>query len=338
MAKHKMVLQNLINNSSAAYYAAIEIHNKPNIAYRYETVTLLILNAWELILKAYIWRHIKPSRIFEKGNYTINLEKALNYVNDAVNSIKPGSFIAVKENILLVNKFRNNVVHYYDDQLVPAIFSLVARSAVNYVDFMKSYFSKDVTALENLYILPLGFMLPFHPADFLSQTAISSSSANESKEFIQNIVRVITDLKDQGVEDSIVIGFDVYLESVKKVQNSDILVAIASTDQTGIKFTKISKVRLSDDPNAQKVNLDDEGFRDYYPHPYHELLVWAKGNITGFKLNKFFHAIRKEVAANQEWVYIRRLDTKNTKSTSKIFYSDAGRDEIKRRYEADLVG
>ena len=47
MAKRKMVQGNLVKNSVAAYFAAIEIHNKPNIAYRYETMTLLIINAWE---------------------------------------------------------------------------------------------------------------------------------------------------------------------------------------------------------------------------------------------------------------------------------------------------
>jgi hypothetical protein len=42
MAKRKMIQYNLIQNSIAAYFAAIEIHNKPNIPYRYETTTLLL--------------------------------------------------------------------------------------------------------------------------------------------------------------------------------------------------------------------------------------------------------------------------------------------------------
>ena len=50
MAKRKMVQNNLLKNSIAAYFAAIEIHNKPNFSYRYETTTLLMMNAWELIL------------------------------------------------------------------------------------------------------------------------------------------------------------------------------------------------------------------------------------------------------------------------------------------------
>ena len=48
--KKKMIQANLLKNSAAAYFAAVEIHNKPNIPYRYETVTLLIKGAPEVII------------------------------------------------------------------------------------------------------------------------------------------------------------------------------------------------------------------------------------------------------------------------------------------------
>ena len=57
--KKKMIQYNLLKNSIAAYFAMIEIHNKPNISYRYETVTLLIVNAWELALKSFMRKYIK---------------------------------------------------------------------------------------------------------------------------------------------------------------------------------------------------------------------------------------------------------------------------------------
>ena len=61
--KNKMIQANLLKNSIAAYFAAVEIHNKPNIPYRYETITLLMMNAWELALKAYIRKYIKGKSI-----------------------------------------------------------------------------------------------------------------------------------------------------------------------------------------------------------------------------------------------------------------------------------
>lgn len=87
MAKYKMVQSNLVKNSIAAYYAAIEIHNKPNIAYRSETVTLLILNAWELALKAYIRKHLKNRSIYDnvEQKHTISIDKALIIVSEDIN-------------------------------------------------------------------------------------------------------------------------------------------------------------------------------------------------------------------------------------------------------------
>lgn len=151
MAKRKMVQSNLIKNSIAAYFAAIEIHNKPNISYRYETVTLLIMNAWELALKAYVKKYIKRRSIFTKDGHTISADKALDYVNEHINSIRANSFTTIKKNIEEIQKYRNNIAHYYCEDLEPYIFMLVARSALNYVDFMKMHFSKDIMECERTY-------------------------------------------------------------------------------------------------------------------------------------------------------------------------------------------
>jgi hypothetical protein len=42
----------LLANSRAAILAAIEIYNKPQIAYRDEVFVILLVNAWELLFKA----------------------------------------------------------------------------------------------------------------------------------------------------------------------------------------------------------------------------------------------------------------------------------------------
>lgn len=74
MAKRKMVQSNLMKNSISAYFAAIEIHNKPNISYRYETTALLLMNAWELVLKAFIKKFIKKKSIYTGDGHTIPLD------------------------------------------------------------------------------------------------------------------------------------------------------------------------------------------------------------------------------------------------------------------------
>lgn len=213
-----MIQYNLLKNSIAAYFAMIEIHNKPNISYRYETATLLMINSWELLLKSYIRKYIKSKNIFTKDGHTITLEKALAYVEEDINKKLKNKFAPIKQNIESIEDYRNNTAHFYNEELEPYIFMLLAKSALNYVEFVKNYFDKDIMSDEGLFILPLGFKLPFKPEDFLSDKAATKLETKEAKEFMKKIVKKITNLKEQGIEDSIVLGFNVYMESVKNAK------------------------------------------------------------------------------------------------------------------------
>ena len=336
MAKRKMVQSNLVKHSISAYFAAIEIHNKPNISYRYETVTLLMMNAWELALKAYIKKHIKSRSIFTEDGHTISVDKALDYVNEHMNSIKSNSFTAIKRNIEEIEKYRNSIAHFYCEQLEPYIFMLIARCALNYVDFMKMHFSKDIMEDEGLFIMPLGFKLPFRPEDFLSDKVAKHAASEEAKDFIKDIVSVIRNLKEDGIEDSIVLGFDIYLENVKKASNSDILAAITSIDEADATFAKVTNARFSKDPNAQVFNMSDHEFRAIWKYTHADLLSWCKENITDFKQGTVFNVVKKRIKDEINCVYTRRLDSKNTKSASQDFYTDLALESIKEEYKKAL--
>lgn len=328
-----MIQSNLIKNSISAYFAAIEIHNKPNITYRYETVTLLIMNAWELALKAYIKKHIKTRSIFTTDGHTISADKALEYVAEHRNTVKSNSFTAIRKNIEEIQKYRNGITHFYCEQLEPYIFMLVARSALNYVDFMKNQFAKDIMEDEGLFIMPLGFKLPFRPEDFLSNKVAKYVASKESKDFIQDIVDVIRNLKDEGIEDSIVLGFDIYFESVKKASNSDILAAITTIDGADATFAKITNARFSKDPNAQVFNMSDEEFRKIWKYTHADILYWCKENIPEFKQGTLFNNLKKKLKDDINCAYTRKLDSKSSKSPSKDFYTDLALERIKQEYE-----
>jgi hypothetical protein len=118
MSKKKMIQHNLLKNSISAYFAAIEHHNKPNFNYRYETVTLLLINAWELLLKAFVRKYVKNRSIFESESHTISLEKAMTYAEEYINSqIERHAFVATKENIRLLEQYRNHVTHFYNESI-----------------------------------------------------------------------------------------------------------------------------------------------------------------------------------------------------------------------------
>lgn len=110
----------MLKNSIATYFAAIEKHNKPDFSYlyRYETITLLLMNAWELILKAFVKKYIKSKNIFIKDGHTISIDKAIDYTEEYINILELKSFSAVRGNLFLIEKYRNNIVHYYNKNMI----------------------------------------------------------------------------------------------------------------------------------------------------------------------------------------------------------------------------
>ncbi len=330
--KRKMIQYNLLKNSISAYFAMIEIHNKPNISYRYETVTLLIINAWELALKSFIRKYIKNRNIFTTDGHTITLDKALSYVNEKINTEKNKKFIAIKENIESIEEYRNNITHFYNEELEPYIFMLVAKSALNYVEFLKEYFNKDIMSEEGLFILPLGFKLPFKPEEFLSNKAATSLQTEEAKNFMYNIVKKINNLKNEGIEDSIVLGFSLYMESIKKCDNSDLIAAITSIDDADIKLGQRKKVKIVNDQDAPIMQLSDEEIIYTYPLTYGDVWKSCKLRIVGFKKGEKFNSIMKEIKNNPKFCYERKANPKSERSARTYLYSNNVIEEIEKMY------
>lgn len=123
----KQVLFNLKKNAYSAFSSAIEIHNKPNIEYRYENVTILLLNAWELILKAFIRKYTRKS-IFKDNDYTISIDEAIGITKKYLTEkglIK--KYIAYFNNIELLEEYRNSNIHFYNEKGMDGVmFSLIA--------------------------------------------------------------------------------------------------------------------------------------------------------------------------------------------------------------------
>lgn len=60
MPKPYVSSRRMVANSLSAMLAAIEIYNKPRMEYRDEVTVLLVVNAWELALKAALKKASKP--------------------------------------------------------------------------------------------------------------------------------------------------------------------------------------------------------------------------------------------------------------------------------------
>jgi hypothetical protein len=99
------VAKSLLHNSKAAILSAIEVHNKPLFSYRYEVCVLLVINAWELLLKAYIYKHLKKVKLFRKDSTTKPFDECL----ECVAANLGNKFAPIHESIKLLYGYRNNM-------------------------------------------------------------------------------------------------------------------------------------------------------------------------------------------------------------------------------------
>ena len=248
MARGKVVSKTLLDSSQAALFAGIEIHNKPNIPYRYQTSIILIINAWELALKAFIYKYIGREKIYEdkEKRHTIRFTYALDIVRQKINADKGNAeFEAVCKNLYLLNDYRNNIAHFGNIELDSIVFMLLNKAVLNYDVFIKEYFNKDITNNSNLVILPIGFRLPIDPIDYLRKR-----TEGEHNAFVKQVMDSIKELHEKNIKETIVIGFDLCMASAKKIENADIVAAITAINP---EVSVVKEYRITNNPNAPLV-------------------------------------------------------------------------------------
>lgn len=222
-----------MKNSIAGIFSAIEIHNKPAIEYRYETVVLLLLKAWELLLKSYLYKFHKDIKLFHKDGTTKQFENCLNLVSTRLGI----DFNPQAENLGVLYNYRNQIAHFYIEEIDPILFSLVSKSIIFYSGFLKAHFKIDLSEQSNLILLPVGFKRPISPIDYISTTSVSENASSEVKEFLQTIIDATSRLNSSNIDEAIFVDFRMNLTNVNRIKNADLI--------AGIDNSKAQKILIS---------------------------------------------------------------------------------------------
>ncbi|MCG3155057.1 MAG: hypothetical protein DKINENOH_01655 [bacterium] len=221
----------LRNNSKAAILAAIEIYNKPQISYRDECFSILLVNAWELILKAILSKN--KQRIFypktrHQSYRTYSIEDALSKVEPYFPNEIP--FAPVAQNITLLVAYRNNAIHFYNQRgFNVVIYGLAQTSIINYRDLLLSIFGIDIGNEMTINLLPLAFGSQPDPIEFLKKSKDKPIRNRAVDQFLGKISQITQELTEQKIDTSrFLTVFKVSLQSVKKVSSADVVVGVKS--------------------------------------------------------------------------------------------------------------
>jgi len=328
--EQKKLPDELAEHSIQAMISAIEIHNKPQIKYRYQIVTILIINAWELILKAYISKYQPKTKLIKKDGTTKTFLECLKNVKSTIGKY----FFSAAHNIELLYDYRCDFIHFYNSKLDLILFSLLQKTIIFYNTFISNYFGKELSSIDDLFVLPICFKKPISPVEFVTNESELSEAPDFLKKFIEKLIIKTEELKNAGIDELIFVPYSIAYKSEKRLKNADIIAAI--TNNKTVKIGIEEKVKITNEDNAKEIKIKEETiYSTLYNKRYKDIVEFCRHNIKGWKQNKIFYEHMKELKKDPGLHRVRLLDPNNPKSVKKDFYSPKIFEKLVELYSND---
>lgn len=210
--------------------AAIEIYNKPTFDYRDECFAILLLNAWELALKAVVSKN-KLSIYYPKHRNqpyrTLSLTDAFNKAE----KFFPNKLDAlpIRRNLELLRTYRDNAVHFYNETGFGClIYALAQTSIVNFKDLIRGVFKINLGDEITWHLLPLGIAPPIDPIEYIRGKSTSvKRKSSATGQFLHELGSAVDEVeKAQADTGRLLTIFAVSLQSTKKIQKADVIVGV----------------------------------------------------------------------------------------------------------------
>lgn len=243
MARPYVSHKKLCDNSRAAMLAAIEIYNKPQTTYREQVVTVLVVNAWELILKAAL-RKAKKNIFYKKKRgeayRSLSLEQCIADMDKYRLWPETVDGDGVRANLHILTDYRNKIIHLYvADDLNSILYMFLQQSIVNYRGLVLAIFDKDLADDITWTLLPLAARTP---SDTIRSLRVDGDvkSTQVVEDFLRDLRQIIGEAESLGADmGRIAIIQEIKLQSGKKISRADLEVAINQSAPTTIVQRKV---------------------------------------------------------------------------------------------------
>jgi uncharacterized protein DUF3644 len=318
-------VKSIIEKSVAACVSAIEIYNKPDFKYREETFSILLVNAWELLLKAKILSDNKNDMVSIRALDQDGKVK----INRCGNPLTIEVFTAMqklavkgildercRENIGLLVEIRDNAIHFINKgpDFSKKVQEIGTASLRNYITAIGEWFGKDLSQY-NFYLMPLSF---FHLSDVESHFVLGRDKQMERA--LKYFRQVETNYPSDG-DSSYSVTLQIKTQFVKTSANSNAL-----------------DVRYSNNPNAPEIRVSEENiFKTKYPMTYGMLVEKLKHRYSNFRPDTKFQKIKKELEDREKhgekFCRLHFLNVLEKKGSSRKFYSTEIFKEFDKHYK-----
>ena len=268
----------LVSRSLDAFTLALEVYNRPSMKNRVEAFAIMMVNAWELLLKAEILKAEGYGRIFYDGDKSISISDA---VKRRLQEKDP-----VRINLETIIDLRDQAIHLLIPELQPQLSRLFQATVLNYQTRYRNEMGNAPLAGQSVGMLSLVVDGPALEVALI-QKLYGTHAAQSIAKFIQCFDE--TSKKIDSTEFSIPIDYRLAL--VKREDESDLSLSVGDAGEGAIIITKTK------DPDAT--------------HPYHtnealdeinkrQATISIKSGSFQAVLNK--HKINNQTKSDMRWV------------------------------------
>lgn len=222
--------RHLFRNAKSALLASIEIYNKPSFLYREETFVILLLNSWELLLKAIISKNRGSIYYRKKRNEpyrTMSMTDAFTKAEKFFPKKIPT--LPLRANLSLLSTYRDNAVHFYNEKNFGIlIYSLAQTNIINFKDLLLEIFGKNLAHDISWQLIPLGIEPPIDPVKYISQGSKNTTAKGSAvRQFMNTLVASLEEVEKAGDDTArLMTIFNVSVQSVKKIEKADFVAGV----------------------------------------------------------------------------------------------------------------
>jgi len=312
--------QALVEKSRAACVAAVETYNRAAAPYREENFAILMINAWELLLKARVIKenggklssvYARDSVKLKNGKYgkrkkvrltrygsphTIGIVEARSlvqgYKNDNLEDVAAANITALLD-------IRDHATHFVANNasLRKTLAELSLAAVRNYIIASQKWFKVTYADL-NLAVIPISFAL-----NQAHSEAVAKAPPAEVARFLAHIKSEEAKVSATPSEYfySVVVNFNI----IKKAADGAVPIKLAAPGE-------VAQITVS---------IDDDKLPPGMTWAFKNLVAALKKRYSNFVQNNEFYKLKATLEKNKLLCHERHLVPNNKKSTKVIFYN-----------------
>lgn len=218
------IYQKLIKRSLDAFTLALEVYNRPSLSNRVEAFAIMMVNSWELFLKAEVLDSLGHEKVFYSNGKSISISDAL--------PLRLQNNDPVKKNIETLIQLRDHATHLLIPELQPQLSRLFQANVLNYQERYKNQMGNSPLSGQSVGMLSLVIDGP-EPEIGVIKESYGELTAKEVLTFLKQFEETSKDVDS----DKYTISIDYKLKLSKKTDEADLTLSTGVDGQQAVIIT-----------------------------------------------------------------------------------------------------